>query len=241
MSRPNKRGLDALRPVEITLGAQRSPEGSVIISTGNTRVLCAATVELKVPRWMKEQGKPGGWVTAEYSMLPGSGDTRVRRGTNSRATEIQRLIARSLRGAVDLQKLDGVTITVDCDVLDADGGTRTASITGGWLALALACDSLVKRGVLSENPIISQVAATSVGIVNGTPLLDLEYVEDSAAETDMNVVGLSTGEFIEVQGTAEGAPFSRSELNSLLDLAQSGIAHLCELQRDALASAGASS
>ncbi len=236
MSRPDQRTHDSLRPVSITLGAQRSPAGSVIISTGNTRVLCAATVDLKVPRWMKEQDKPGGWVTAEYSMLPGSGDTRVRRGTNSRATEIQRLIARSLRGAVDLSKLDGVTITVDCDVLDADGGTRTASITGGWVALALACKKLEQSGVIKDNPIIAQVAATSVGIVDGQPRLDLEYIEDSAAETDMNVVGLSTGEFIEVQGTAEGAPFSRDELGVLLDLAQAGIAQLCDAQNAALQS-----
>ena len=185
---------------------------------------------------MKEQDKPGGWVTAEYSMLPGSGDTRVRRGTNSRATEIQRLIARSLRGAVDLSKLDGVTITVDCDVLDADGGTRTASITGGWVALALACKKLEQSGVIKDNPIIAQVAATSVGIVDGQPRLDLEYIEDSAAETDMNVVGLSTGEFIEVQGTAEGAPFSRDELGVLLDLAQAGIAQLWDAQNAALQS-----
>jgi ribonuclease PH len=186
---------------------------------------------------MKEQNKPGGWVTAEYSMLPGSGDTRVRRGTNSRATEIQRLIARALRGAIDLQKLDGVTITVDCDVLDADGGTRTASITGAWVALSLACRKLVKDGVLTSNPITSQIAATSVGIVDGEPRLDLEYVEDAAAETDMNVVGQSTGDFIEVQGTAEGAPFSRAELDSLLDLATKGIQELCAMQTAALQTA----
>lgn len=237
MTRPNNRLNNQLRPATITVGAQRSPAGSVIISTGNTRVLCAATVECKVPRWMKEQNKPGGWVTAEYSMLPGSGDTRVRRGTNSRATEIQRLIARALRGAIDLQKLDGVTITVDCDVLDADGGTRTASITGAWVALSLACRKLVKDGVLTSNPITSQIAATSVGIVDGEPRLDLEYVEDAAAETDMNVVGQSTGDFIEVQGTAEGAPFSRAELDSLLDLATKGIQELCAMQTAALQTA----
>ena len=167
--RPEGRPTDRVRPTGLETGIQRNASGSVLISTGNTRVICAASVEERVPRWMKDDNR--GWVTAEYGMLPGSGDSRIRRGTNARATEIQRLIARSLRAAVDLEALAGITITVDCDVLEADGGTRTASITGGWIALYQACQSLVERGVLKQNPVHRQVAAVSVGIVNGTACL----------------------------------------------------------------------
>jgi ribonuclease PH len=176
-----------------------------------------------------------GWVTAEYGMLPGStGGGRARRGTNSRATEIQRLIGRSLRAAVDLNAMPGFTITIDCDVLEADGGTRTAAVTGGWVALYQACALLVKNGKLPTNPVVNQVAAISVGIVDGTPLLDLDYLEDSAADVDMNVVGLANGALVEVQGTAEGQTFSRDELNDMIDLAQKGILELAAAQNRVL-------
>ena len=216
------------------LGFQRNAAGSVLIGTGRTRVLCSATVEARVPPWMKDRSRQQGWVTAEYSMLPGSGDSRVRRGPNSRATEIQRLIARSLRGAVDLKALAGLTITVDCDVVDADGGTRTAAITGGWVALKRACDTLLAEGRVKRQPVISQVAAVSVGMIDGVALLDLDYPEDSSADVDMNVVARADGALIEVQGTAEGEPFDRTQMNAMLDLAQAGIARLAEAQLEAL-------
>ncbi len=230
--RPLDRPNDALRPVLIETGVQRNATGSVMISTGNTRVLCAAMVEDRVPGWMR--GQAGGWVTAEYAMLPGSGDTRIRRGPSGRGTEIQRLIGRSLRGAVNLKVLDGLTIHIDCDVIDADGGTRTASITGGWIALALACRHLRETKLIRKDPIVRQIAAISVGIVGGTPMLDLDYPEDSTADTDMNVVGTATGGLIEVQGTAEGAPFDRAELGQLMDLAQKGLKDLADHQNRAL-------
>ncbi|MFT5429987.1 MAG: ribonuclease PH [Myxococcota bacterium] len=232
MARPDGRAPNALRPVSFETGLQRSAAGSVLISFGNTRVICAATIEKRSPRWMKDDGR--GWVTGEYAMLPGSGDNRVRRGPNGRATEIQRLIGRSLRGVVDLTALPGHTITVDCDVLDADGGTRTAAITGGWVALYQACQALVDSGAIERMPITRQLAAISVGIVKGEAVLDLPYSEDSIAETDMNVVGTQDGRLIEVQGTAEGAPFDRKELDALLDLAQAGIQELTRLQREVL-------
>jgi len=233
--RPEGRAVDALRPIEIATGMQRGPYGSVLISTGQTRVICAASVDRRVPPWMKDQNR--GWVTAEYGMMPGSSNSRIRRGTNSRATEIQRLIGRSLRGVVDLDALAGFTITLDCDVLDADGGTRTASITGAWVALQLACRRLLSEGSITKNPVTGQLAAVSVGIVDGVPLLDLDYPEDSNAGVDMNVVGTAEGTLIEVQGTAEGAPFNRAELDRMLDLAQHGISQLTQAQNQALANA----
>ena len=226
--RPEGRQADQIRPLTIKTGVQRSAAGSVLISTGGTRVICSASVEERVPGWMKYENR--GWVTAEYAMLPGSGDSRIRRGPNARGTEIQRLIARSLRGVVDLPALNGFTITVDCDVLEADGGTRTASITGGWVALSLACKHLVAKGKLKKWPITGQVAAVSVGMVQDRALLDLDYREDSRAATDMNVIGTPAGMLIEVQGTAEGKLFGRDELNDMVDLAQKGIAELAVAQ-----------
>jgi len=232
--RPPERNEQTGRPVSIEVGAQRYATGSVIISTGGTRVLCAASVEERVPPWLV--GKKSGWVTAEYRMLPGSSPHRVARGKNSRATEIQRLIGRSLRGTVDLKLLNGFTVTVDCDVLDADGGTRTASITGAWIALWLACDTLLKDGRLKTMPVTGHVAAVSVGLVDGAALLDLDYIEDSAADVDMNVVGTDDGRLVEVQGTAEGTPFDRAQMDRLLDYAQAGIAQLVTLQKQAIRS-----
>ncbi len=234
--RPEGRTAEQLRPLSIETGIQRNAAGSVLISMGGTRVICSASIDDRVPGWMK--GENRGWVTAEYAMLPGSGDSRIRRGPNSRATEIQRLIARSLRGVADLRALNGYTVTVDCDVLEADGGTRTASITGGWIALNLACKSLVDRGKLRKWPITGQVAAVSVGIKNDHVLLDLDYREDSKADVDMNVVGTPEGQLIEVQGTAEGQLFSRQDLDRLVALAQQGIATLAAAQNEAIESAG---
>jgi ribonuclease PH len=200
---------------------------------GNTKVICTATVSDKVPPFLKNQGK--GWLTAEYSMIPrATGERNQRESAKGKLTgrtmEIQRLIGRTLRTAVDLEKLGERTITIDCDVIQADGGTRTTSITGGFIALALAMKKLVADGVLAENPIISNVAAISVGIVNGTPVLDLKYTEDSAAEVDMNVVMNGEGKFVEVQGTGEEATYTRKELNDMLDLAEKGLKEIMELQ-----------
>jgi len=217
-----------LRPLHVEVGVQRQAAGSCLIAFGNTRVLCAATLETVAPKWKTE---PGGWVTAEYAMLPGSGDRRVPRRENGRATEIARLIGRSLRAAVDLSALGANTITIDCDVIDADGGTRTASITGGWIALWLAAERLIEQGKLASNPVVRPIAAVSVGMVAGEARLDLEYVEDSQAGSDINVVGNGAGALIEVQGTAESAAFSRVELSELLDLAEAGIGQLVALQR----------
>lgn len=237
-ARSGGRAPDELRPVRITRRYTMHAEGSVLIEFGNTRVLCTASVEEKVPP--HKRGSGSGWVTAEYGMLPRSTHTRsdreAARGKQSgRTQEIQRLIGRSLRAVIDLEALGERTVTLDCDVLQADGGTRTASITGGYVALADACQALVRRGVLDSAPLHGQVAAVSVGIVDGMPLLDLDYGEDSGAETDMNVVMQSGGGFVEVQGTAEGHAFRRHELDQMLDLAVSGTATLFALQAQALA------
>jgi len=235
--RPSGRKLDQLRDVKITTNFTIHAEGSVLIACGDTQVLCTASVESRVPRFLKDKGQ--GWVTAEYGMLPRSTHSRMgreaARGKQSgRTQEIQRLIGRSLRAAVDLSALDGYTITIDCDVLQADGGTRTASITGSFIALSLAIEKLIADKKIKKNPIHGQIAAVSVGIYNGSPVLDLDYPEDSEAETDMNVIMNEAGAFIEVQGTAEGHAFRREELDEMLNLAASGISELMQHQRDAL-------
>lgn len=242
MSRPDGRQPDELRPVSFERDFTEMAAGSCLVSMGRTRVLCTASVDDEVPRWMRGRGK--GWVTAEYSMLPGSSPERVDREAakgkqSGRTMEIQRLIARSLRAACDLVALGERQVVVDCDVLQADGGTRTASICGGYLALHDALSRLVAAGTLGTHPLTHRVAAISVGVVGGVPLLDLPYVEDSTAEVDMNVVMLQPdagGEarFVEVQGTAEGLAFSRGELDSLLTLAESGIHELFALQAEAV-------
>jgi ribonuclease PH len=226
-----------MRAIHFTPDFTRHAEGSVLVEFGETRVLATASVESKVPHFLK--GKSEGWITAEYGMLPRSTHTRnareAARGKQSgRTMEIQRLIGRSLRAVIDRRALGERTITVDCDVLQADGGTRTAAITGGYVALALAMNRLVDRGDLAETPIHGQVAAVSVGIFDGNPVLDLDYAEDSEAETDMNVVMNEAGGLIEIQGTAEGHAFQRSELERLLDLADQGIAELLQAQRAVL-------
>jgi ribonuclease PH len=235
--RRNGRAADKLRPVRFTRRFTSHPEGSVLVEFGDTRVLCTASVEDGVPPFLRGKGR--GWVTAEYGMLPRATHTRspreAARGKQSgRTQEIQRLIGRSLRAALDLEALGERTVTLDCDVLQADGGTRTAAITGAYLALADACASLSDRGVLRGNPLHGQIAAVSVGIVRGEPMLDLDYAEDSEAETDMNIVMNNGGAFVEVQGTAEGHAFRRHELDALLNLAASGIGELCGLQTQAL-------
>jgi ribonuclease PH len=227
-----------LRPVRLTRGFTVHAEGSVLIEFGQTRVLCTASVEEKVPPHQKGSGE--GWVTAEYGMLPRSTHTRSAREAakgkqSGRTQEIQRLIGRSLRSVFDLKALGERTITLDCDVLQADGGTRTAAITGAFVAAADAVRVLMAQGLVTTNPIRDHVAAISVGIVQGTPLLDLEYVEDSACDTDMNVVMTGSGSFVEVQGTAEGVPFTRAEMDVLLKLAENGIAELVSMQKAALA------
>jgi ribonuclease PH len=232
--RPDGRRADELRPLEMILGMQKHAEGSVLIKSGDTWVLCSASVEEKVPPFI--DGKGIGWVTAEYGMLPRSTHTRTSRQGGGRAQEIQRLIGRALRGVVDRKALGPRTITLDCDVLLADGGTRTASITGAWVALSLAVRGLVARGLIAEGAVAGEpVAAVSVGIVDGEPRLDLRYSEDSGAEVDMNVVMTESGKLIEIQGTAEGAPFSRADLDRMMDLAAGGIRTLCAAQRDVLA------
>jgi ribonuclease PH len=239
MSRPSGRSPDELRPVTFTRRFTKHAEGSVLVEYGDTRVLCTASVEETVPAFLR--GKGQGWVTAEYGMLPRATHTRSAREAakgkqTGRTQEIQRLIGRSLRAVVDLKALGERTVTIDCDVLQADGGTRTASITGGYVALAEACERLVGRRAMA-NPIHGQVAAVSVGIVEGMPVLDLDYSEDSQAETDMNVVMNNGGAFVEVQGTAEGHAFRRHELDAMLNLAASGTAQLFALQLQALESA----
>ncbi|MEZ9761387.1 ribonuclease PH [Vibrio splendidus] len=236
--RPNDRAVDQIRPIKITRNYTAYAEGSVFVEFGNTKVLCNATVEENVPRWLKGQGK--GWVTAEYGMLPRATHTRNRREAASgkqggRTMEIQRLIARSLRAVVDLKVMGEIMITVDCDVIQADGGTRTASISGASVAMADAINSLLASGKLKKNPMKGHVAAVSVGIVGAQALCDLEYVEDSAADTDMNVVMTEDGKMIEIQGTAEGEPFSHEELMQLLALANKGITDIVEAQKAALA------
>lgn len=243
MTRPDGRAVDELRPMTFERDFTEMAEGSCLVSFGKTRVLCTASIDEDVPRWMK--GRGSGWVTAEYSMLPGSSPERVGREAakgkqSGRTVEIQRLIARSLRAACDMTVLGERQVTVDCDVLQADGGTRTASICGGFIALHDALSRVVARGDLAEHPLHSFCSAISVGIVDGTPVLDLPYVEDSAAEVDMNVVMLTPrdgGEarFVEVQGTAEGMAFTRSELDSLLALAEGGLARIAEAQRELVA------
>lgn len=232
------RAPDALRPLRITRGFTRHAEGSVLIEFGQTRVLCTASVEERVPPHKRGSGE--GWVTAEYGMLPRATHTRsdreAARGKQSgRTQEIQRLIGRSMRAVFDLAALGERTITLDCDVLQADGGTRTAAITGAFVAAQDAVNTLLARGLIAASPIRDAVAAVSVGIVQGTPLLDLEYVEDAGCDTDMNVVMTGSGGFVEVQGTAEGVPFSRIEMDRLLALAAKGIAELVAAQRAALA------
>jgi ribonuclease PH len=227
---------DQLRPVSVELGFTESTPGSVLISMGRTRVLCTASVEDDVPRWMRDADR--GWVTAEYGMLPGSSNERIRRDhvSGGRAMEISRLIGRGLRAAVNLKAMGQVMARVDCDVIEADGGTRTASITGGWIALHQAFEDAVAREVIAANPIIDEVAAVSVGIVDGEKVLDLDYQKDVGADVDLNVVMSGRGLLVEVQGTAEGTPFTRDDLNNLLDLATSGITELHDMQRRAVAS-----
>jgi ribonuclease PH len=238
MQRPSGREPGQLRQIGITRQFTRHAEGSVLVSFGDTQVICTASVEKGVPRFMRGQGR--GWVTAEYGMLPRSTGTRMGREASrgkqgGRTVEIQRLIGRSLRAAVDLGKLGENTITIDCDVIQADGGTRTAAITGACVALVDALDHLRRQEIIAENPLLQMVASVSVGIYQGVPVLDLDYPEDSAADTDMNVIMGESGGFIEVQGTAEGAPFLRGELDSMLDLAAQGIEELTRHQKQALA------
>lgn len=239
--RMDGRKANELRPVRIQPGFIPVAEGSILIAVGQTQVLCNATVEEGVPRWMQLQGKPGGWITGEYAMLPRATERRTPRETNGlggRTQEIRRLIGRSLRAALDLEKLGPRTCIIDCDVLQADGGTRTAAITGGYLALALALRKLIQEQVVPPDALKPPIAAVSVGMVHGIPLLDLCYAEDSAAEVDLNVVMNARGQFIEVQGTAEGKPFSKAELDHLLDLANSGIGELLTIQHEVLIQAG---
>ncbi len=236
--RPSGRTASQIRPVTITRQYTCHAEGSVLVEFGNTKVLCNATVEEGVPRFMKGQGK--GWITAEYSMLPRATHTRsgreaARGKQGGRTLEIQRLIARSLRAAVDLKLLGENTITLDCDVIQADGGTRTASITGACVALVDALTYMRSKGIIKTNPLKHMIAALSVGIYEGTPIADLEYTEDSAAETDMNIVMTETGKLIEVQGTAEGEPFSFEELEEMLQIGKHGLRELFDIQKAALA------
>lgn len=234
--RAGGRRPDEGRDIEIELGVAPYAEGSCLIATGDTRVLCTASVLEGVPPWRERSG--AGWVTAEYAMLPRATHTRTSRertGAKGRTQEIQRLIGRSLRSITDMKLLGQNTITVDCDVLQADGGTRTASITGAFVALALATDWMKAEGLVLRDPIVEPVAAVSVGLVEGVPHLDLDYAEDSSAQVDMNVVGTESGGLVEVQGTAEGDPFPRSDLDALLDLAASGLQALFSAQARALA------
>ena len=231
--RSNSRSHESLRNIAISVDVNKHAEGSAIVEFGDTKVLCTATVEKGVPRW--KRGDNSGWLTAEYAMLPRSTNTRSKRGQNGRATEIQRLIGRSLRTSIDLAKVGEETITLDCDVLQADGGTRTASITGAWVALSMAVERLQAGSEFPINPIIAQVAAISCGMVDGELMLDLDYREDSNADVDFNVVMLSTGKLVEIQGTAEQTAFSKSELTKMLNLAEKGISTLFEEQRKALA------
>jgi ribonuclease PH len=235
--RPDGRAPDELRPVKIEPGYMPNAEGSVLISVGETRVICAASYEERVPPWLR--GRGSGWVTAEYSMLPRATVERTQREASrgkigGRTHEIQRLIGRALRATVDMTKLGERMITIDCDVIGADGGTRTASITGAWVALSLALRKHFDPSNAKTWPLTGQIAAVSVGIVGGTPVLDLPYVEDSTAEVDMNVAMTAAGGFVELQGTAEGKPFDRAQLDTLLALADGGIRQLFEAQLDAL-------
>jgi ribonuclease PH len=235
--RPNGRAPHELRPIKLTRRYTKHAEGSVLVEFGDTKVICTATVEDRLPRFLK--GKGQGWVTAEYGMLPRSTGNRMGREAaqgrqGGRTMEIQRLIGRSLRSVVDLEALGEHGITVDCDVIQADGGTRTASITGGYVALVDAISSMLERGLIAGNPILAYAASVSVGICQGVPVVDLDYQEDSTAESDMNVVMNDQGRFLEVQGTAEGRSFSMDELLAMLDLARRAIVKLIEIQREAL-------
>lgn len=234
MTRPDGRTPDQLRPTNIELGFQKYAEGSALIKSANTWVLCAASVETGVPSFLRDAGQ--GWVTAEYAMLPRATHSRSRRKAGGRDKEIQRLIGRALRASVDMKALGEHTITIDCDVLQADGGTRCASITGAWVAMALAVQTLKDEGKIAAgaNVLGEPMAAISVGIIGGEPRLDLPYEEDSIADVDMNVVMTESGRLIEIQGTAEKATFDRSQLNLMLDLAQKGITELCAIQRSCL-------
>jgi len=237
--RPSGRAPDELRPIQITRQFTKHAEGAVLVEFGDTKVICTASVDERIPRFLKGSNK--GWVTAEYGMLPRSTGQRMDREAargkqGGRTMEIQRLIARSLRAVMDLSALGERSVTVDCDVIQADGGTRTASITGGYVALADAIGHLVEKEGLKKNPLIGQVASVSVGIYQGIPVLDLDYAEDSNAETDMNVVMNDSGGFVEVQGTAEGAAFRYEELQAMLNLAMAGNASLVDIQKKALAS-----
>ena len=235
--RPSGRAVDQLREVKITKDYTKHAEGSVLIECGDTKVICNASVEDRVPPFLR--GKGSGWVTAEYGMLPRSTGSRMRREANAgkqggRTMEIQRLIGRSLRACIDVEALGERTITVDCDVIQADGGTRTASITGGYIALALAVQKMLDNGDLKKNPVHQPIAAISVGVYQGVPVLDLDYDEDCNAETDMNVVMNNENNFIEIQGTAEGEAFSAEHLQAMLDLAKKGINELIEIQKTIL-------
>lgn len=232
--RADSRTEDQLRPIKIIPDFLKQAYSSVLIEWGNTRVICSATVANEVPQWMKNEKKKGGWITSEYQLLPTSTQTRAKRernGLSGRTQEIQRLIGRSLRGACDLEKIDGITIYIDCDVIDADGGTRCASVTGAMIALKNALAKLASEGKAPADAFIQNIAAVSVGIVDGRVLLDLCYEEDKSAEVDMNVVMSDDGKIIEIQGTAEGKSFSRTELDSMINLAEKGIKEIFEIQK----------
>ncbi len=229
--RPEGRALDQLRPITLTRDVMKNAHGSCLAEFGDTRVMCTATIEEALPAWRKASRK--GWLTAEYAMLPASTSSRTKReykGRKGRSMEIERLIGRSLRAVCDLDHLGEFTITVDCDVLQADGGTRTASITGGWAALHDALMNFVEQGKIKRLPLTGQVAAISMGVVAGTPMLDLDYPEDSHADVDLNLVGTADGGIVEIQGTGERSTLSRAQLNELLDMGEAGIKRLCELQ-----------
>ncbi len=231
--RPSGRAPNQMRPIAFTPNFTMHAEGSVLVAFGNTKVICTASIEDRQPRWLRDEDQ--GWVTAEYGMLPRSTHSRMGReaargGQGGRTMEIQRLIGRALRASVDLTRLGQRTITLDCDVIQADGGTRTAAISGAFVSLSLALRGLRASGGIEEDPIIGNVASVSVGVYNGTPVLDLDYAEDSSAETDMNVVMDNRGRFIEIQGTAEGLPFSTDEMNAMLDLARQGVAQIIAAQ-----------
>ena len=233
MPRNDGRRDDQIRPVEFVLDYVEYPEGSVLISLGKTRVLCNVSIDETLPAWMTAEQGTGGWITAEYALLPRSTTTRVQRetrGLSGRTQEIKRLIGRALRAGFNLDQLGGRTFILDCDVIQADGGTRTASITGGYVALSVAINRLIKAGSLSKEVFLSPIAAISVGMLSGVPILDLDYEEDSVADADLNVVMNQAGEFIEIQGTGEGDTFSRNDLNTMLDFAANGIQELISLQ-----------
>jgi ribonuclease PH len=236
--RPSGRAPNQMRPISFTPNFTMHAEGSVLVAFGNTKVICTASIEDRQPRWLRDEDQ--GWVTAEYGMLPRSTHSRMGReaargGQGGRTMEIQRLIGRALRASVDLHRLGPRTITLDCDVIQADGGTRTAAISGAFVSLSLALRKLRLAGGIEEDPIIGNVASVSVGIYNGTPVLDLDYAEDSSAETDMNVVMDNRQRFIEIQGTAEGPPFSSDEMNAMLDLARLGVSQIIAAQDTVLA------